>query len=155
MSAAAGLPAPQRSLGPLQRRRLIVANGVLLLVEALHDLDHVRQTYYLCFSASPMVWATLMFGFLPNIAAIWMSRKGNIYAAHLTIFSAFSLSVTLLCVHLFGGPSFFGGFAVPYTRSGVDLLSWAMLWALLMACIYACTVGASVIARNKKTSCSP
>ena len=118
--------------GDRLRLRLVTVNAAVLVALVLHDLDHLRQASGADYDIPVRLFAGNAAVYVPTLVALALSWRLGRRAREWTIVSAALWLVGFIVVHLIGAGAYYGYWATPYPRLGVDALSW-LLYAIPVA----------------------
>lgn len=140
------LPARDRLAGR-NARRLVTLNVGVLLTLVLHDLDHLRQASAADYDIPVRLFAGNAAVYIPTLVALVLAWRRDGRARRWTVGSATVWLLGFVVVHLVGAGSYYGLWATPYPRLGVDALSW-VLYVVPVATFVVAAVLASRTARR-------
>jgi hypothetical protein len=129
-------------------RPLIVASTLLLALNVLHILDHVRQGRELPAALS----AVGAVGLGISIAVLIAAATRHRLAPEIAIAAGISTVIGIVAVHLL--PRWSASFSDPYSAARVDALSWASIFALIAAGVVLAAIGMAA-ARSGLTGARP
>lgn len=120
------------------RRVLIAANGVMVGMIVVHDVDHVRQAANWCYTIGLSVWVVNISVYVPSAIALAMAWRGWRGAAAMTSVNGLLVGAAFSEVHLWR-PSIplWGLWNDNFFILGADWISWTILalTVLVGACV--------------------
>ena len=117
------------------RRSLLLAGGALILINALHGADHVRQGLdRLTTEVTLGGQALLMLALVPFVLALRRHRLAPHIAAATGFWTALAVAASHLAPH-------WSAFSDPYADNNLDVLAWALMLALLATALALGAVG--------------
>ncbi len=116
---------------------------LVLAVNVLHDLDHVRQG-----TAAPTeVVVTAVLGWIATIVLLVLVFRGSDLAAPYAAAFGLALAAGFVLVHLLPRWS---AFSAPYPDQDVDALSWALAVLPVLAGLYLSAVAFRCVSKNRR-----
>jgi len=122
------MPTSHPALQDSHRRKLLLANCILLLVIVIHDLDHVRQARNWCYTIPGKLWLINLLAYVPNGVSLLLSWLRRTLAAPMTAFAGILIAAEFTKVHLWK-PTFpvWGIWNRNFFLLQVDAGSWSIL----------------------------
>ncbi len=116
---------------------------LVLAVNVLHDLDHVRQG-----TAAPTeVVVTAVLGWIATIVLLVLVFRGSDLAAPYAAAFGLALAAGFVLVSLLPRWS---AFSAPYPDQDVDALSWALAVLPVLAGLYLSAVAFRCVSKNRR-----
>lgn len=124
----------------------MIASASLLLVNAMHGLDHVRQGLdRLTSEVAVGGGLLLMLAVIPFAAAFLGHRLAPLLAAAVGFWTALAVAASHLAPH-------WSAFSDPYADNDLDVLAWALMLTLLLTAVALGMVGIRALRRGGKAS---
>ena len=124
------------------RRRLLLASAALILVNAVHGADHIRQGLGRL-TAEVMVGGQglLLLALIPFALALRRHRTAPVVAALVGAWTVLAVSASHLAPH-------WSAFSDPYLDHDLDALSWALMLSVIATAAVLAAVGIAAARRG-------
>ena len=134
------------------RRPLLLTSGALILVNALHGTDHIRQGLGRL-TAEVIVGGQglLLLALIPFALALRRHRAAPLAAALVGAWTALAVSASHLAPH-------WSAFSDPYLDNDLDALSWALMLSVIATAAVLAALGIAAAWRrgdDRQPSASP
>jgi len=144
MSRAIGHRSDARA-GSLAREPLVLGSGALILVNALHGADHIRQGLG---RLTPEVivggQGLLLLALIPFVLALLRHRTAPLVAVLVGSWTVIAVAASHLAPH-------WSAFSDPYFDNHLDALSWALMLSVIATAAVLAAVGMSSTRRPALT----
>lgn len=110
------------------KKTLIWANFIMVIMIIIHDADHVRQASCWNYTIPLLVWLVNISVYIPSIIALYLSRINKNSAAMVTVINGLLVAAAFAEVHLWR-PTIpvWGIWNSNFFKLGADSISWTVL----------------------------